>query len=85
VVVVPDIVANVGGVVGSYFEWVQNLQHRRWSEERLAADLDATVVAALRAVIRHAEEHGHRSLRRAAYEIAVARVAEAASRRGLFY
>lgn len=85
VLVVPDIVANVGGVVGSYFEWVQNLQHLRWSEERLAADLDRSVVTALRAVIRGAEEGGHRSLRRSAYEIAVARVADAASRRGLFY
>jgi glutamate dehydrogenase (NAD(P)+) len=84
IVVVPDIVASIGGVVGSYYEWVQNLQHMRWSEERMERDFERTVAAAVRSVITRADER-RTTLREAAYELAVARVMEAASRRGLYY
>ena len=40
---VPDILANAGGVTVSYFEWVQNLQHLPWDEDRVNAELDRTI------------------------------------------
>jgi glutamate dehydrogenase/leucine dehydrogenase len=84
VTVMPDIVANVGGVVGSYMEWVQNLQHVRWSADRTNAEFDEVILTAVRAVIERADETVV-SLRAAAYDLAVSRVVEAASRRGLYY
>lgn len=85
IVVVPDIVANVGGVVASYGEWLQNLQHRRWPSNEAHQHLHATVEAALAAVASGVDARSHRSWRRAAYELALSRVSEAAIRRGLFY
>lgn len=83
IVVVPDIVANVGGVVGSYFEWVQNLAHQRWTEEREAEAFDATMKRALTSVADRAHRDGI-SWRRAAYRTAVEHVSAAARARGLY-
>ncbi len=82
VVVVPDILANAGGVVASYFEWLQGLQGDRWTLERVRSRLDAMMTDAFRAVTARAERDGV-SLRVAAYLIAVERVARAASLRRL--
>ena len=80
-VVVPDIVANAGGVLVSYFEWTQNIQQHRWSLEQVNRELEAMLCAAYASVRRRAEEDGV-PLRTAAFMIGVERVAEALTLRG---
>lgn len=79
--VVPDILANAGGVVVSYFEWTQNLQQLRWELEQVREALEKKMVAAYRSVVEAARD-GDLSLRTAAYTIAVKRVAETEELRG---
>ncbi|MGO9753321.1 MAG: Glu/Leu/Phe/Val family dehydrogenase [Solirubrobacteraceae bacterium] len=79
--VVPDVLANAGGVIVSYFEWVQNLQHLRWSEQEVNERLAARLRHAYAAVVARAEGD-HVSLRVAAYEIGIERVLEATRARG---
>ena len=81
VVVVPDVVGNAGGVIVSYFEWVQNLQQFAWSEDRVNDELARRMTAAYHSVHRLAQDEAT-DLRKAAYVIAVAKVAEAAAMRG---
>ena len=80
VTMVPDILANAGGVVVSYFEWTQNVQQFRWSEERVNDELKDRMIAAYRAV--RDRTSATTSWRDAALEIAVARVAQAIRLRG---
>jgi glutamate dehydrogenase (NAD(P)+) len=80
VIVVPDILANAGGVVVSYFEWLQGLQGSRWTLADVRAQLDQIMTDAFEAVVGCADERGV-SLRRAAFLLAVERVAEAAALR----
>jgi glutamate dehydrogenase (NAD(P)+) len=83
IVVVPDILANAGGVTSSYFEWAQNRQGIAWLDGVAAERLHHTMHAAFTSV--WAGGHTHRvPLRRAAYAIGLARIAEAMSVRGLF-
>ncbi len=81
VLVVPDVLANAGGVIVSYFEWVQNLQHLRWSEQQVGEQLAARMSQAYGAVAARAERD-QLSLRVAAYEIGIERVLEATRARG---
>jgi glutamate dehydrogenase (NAD(P)+) len=81
VYVIPDVMANAGGVVVSYFEWVQNLQHFRWDEDEVNARLGKIMRKAYKTVHDRAEEEGV-SLRVAAYEIGIERVVEASRTRG---
>jgi glutamate dehydrogenase/leucine dehydrogenase len=82
IVVVPDILANAGGVVVSYFEWVQNLQRLRWSATEVDQRLTEMMSRAWGEVSAVASRH-RLDLRGAAYRLAVHRVAEAmAMRRG---
>lgn len=79
--VVPDILANAGGVVVSYFEWMQGLQGSRWKLDDVRAQLDDKMSAAFEAVVQRSESSAINQ-RRAAFLIAVERVAQAARLRG---
>jgi len=81
VTIVPDILANAGGVTVSYFEWVQNRQHYRWSLDRVRQELDHTMNEAFESVWQMATQHGV-SLRTAAYMIGITRVRRAAQLAG---
>lgn len=79
--VIPDILANAGGVTGSYFEWVQNIQQFTWTEQRFNEELKSRMTAAF-AVTAAAAEKYDTTLRRAAFTIGIDRVANAAKLRG---
>ncbi|HSJ92491.1 MAG TPA: glutamate dehydrogenase, partial [Gaiellaceae bacterium] len=83
VLVLPDVLANAGGVVVSYFEWVQGLQEYFWKEEEVNERLNEIVT---RAFDQTWTLHETRSvtMRQAAYLLAVGRVAEATITRGLY-
>ncbi|MFI3312417.1 MAG: Glu/Leu/Phe/Val dehydrogenase [Eubacteriales bacterium] len=83
IIVVPDILANAGGVVVSYFEWVQNLQSLYWTEEMVNSKMKDIMDLAFAAVYELAEEK-HVTLRNGAYQIAVKRVVEAKKARAIW-
>jgi glutamate dehydrogenase (NAD(P)+) len=83
IVVVPDILANAGGVTASYFEWVQSRQGMAWEEDEVARLLRRYMDDAFTAVWARSEALGV-SMRRGAFALAVERVAEAIAARGLF-
>jgi glutamate dehydrogenase (NAD(P)+) len=83
IVVVPDILANAGGVTASYFEWVQSRQGFPWDEDETATRLRTYMDNAFVDVWSKAQALGV-SMRRAAFALAVERVAEAIAVRGLF-
>jgi glutamate dehydrogenase (NAD(P)+) len=83
VMVLPDILANAGGVTVSYFEWVQDLQNNFWEEEEINERLKRKMVRAFREA--HDQANRHKvSMRMGAYCVAVDRVAEATKLRGLY-
>ena len=83
ILVLPDILANAGGVVVSYFEWVQGLQEYFWKEPEVNSKLRDIVTRAFNETW-HVYEERRTSMRHAAYGVAVGRVAEATVTRGLY-
>jgi glutamate dehydrogenase (NAD(P)+) len=79
--IVPDVLANAGGVTGSYFEWAQNIQQFRWKEDRFNAELADVMQRGFAATAACAERH-QISLRKAAFAIGIERVATAVKLRG---
>ncbi len=82
ILVIPDILANAGGVTVSYFEWVQNIQQFRWELDRIRQELASYMRKAYQSVADVARQHGV-DLRTAAFVLAIGRVGEAATSRRL--
>jgi glutamate dehydrogenase (NAD(P)+) len=82
VTVLPDVMSNAGGVVASYFEWVQNLQHFSWSAAEVAERLQSAMGQVFESVTLRAREAGTTTLREAAYELGISRVLRASEYRG---
>ncbi len=83
VFILPDVLANAGGVVVSYFEWVQGLQEYFWKEREVNAKLNDIVTRAFNETWRVSQER-KTTMRLASYGLAVQRVAEATTTRGLY-
>jgi glutamate dehydrogenase (NAD(P)+) len=81
--VVPDILANSGGVIVSYFEWVQDLQAFFWEEEEINTKLHHVITRAFYEIL-HTSVNKRIDMRAAAYALAVQRVANATTVRGIY-
>jgi glutamate dehydrogenase (NAD(P)+) len=83
VFLVPDILANAGGVTVSYYEWVQDQYSFFWSERQINETLEQTIQTAFNSVHQMSEKY-NTDMRTGAYILAVGRVVEATSVRGIF-
>ena len=83
VIVVPDILVNAGGVVVSYFEWIQNIQSLTWDEEAVNRTLEQIMIRAFNEIWQAAARRGI-TLRLSAYMLAIDRVVKAKKIRGVF-
>ena len=83
VFVIPDILANAGGVTTSYFEWVQDRQGYFWKESVVNEQLEEIMISSFGDVVRYAETH-HVNNRIAAYMLAIDRVAYTIRQRGIY-
>jgi glutamate dehydrogenase (NAD(P)+) len=81
--VIPDILANAGGVTVSYFEWVQDRQGFFWSEREVNERLKDVIEHSFEEVVRYSETHGVNN-RVAAYMLAINRVAFVLKERGIY-
>ena len=81
VFLVPDILANSGGVTGSYFEWVQNKKNQHWAKEEVLQKIDSILTKAFHDILKTSLEHKI-DMRTAALVLAMRRVADAVKKRG---
>jgi glutamate dehydrogenase (NAD(P)+) len=81
--VVPDVLANAGGVVVSYFEWVQNIQSLMWDEEEINRNLEKIMIRAFNEVWEATTSHDT-TMRMGAYMVAIGRITKAKKIRGVF-
>jgi glutamate dehydrogenase/leucine dehydrogenase len=75
-IIIPDVIANAGGVIVSYLEWVQNRQDERWKEAKVNAELETYMVDAIKDAYDYAKKEGV-SLKEAAFVLALKRILEA--------
>ncbi len=83
ITVLPDVICNAGGVIVSYFEWVQDFSSFFWSEDEINLRLDKILTGALGYIWATAERHNI-SLRTGAFVVACTRILEARNERGLY-
>ncbi|MDR2631962.1 MAG: Glu/Leu/Phe/Val dehydrogenase [Spirochaetaceae bacterium] len=83
IIILPDILANAGGVIVSYFEWVQNIQELTWEEDQINETLKKILVRSFGQVLEIVKEH-QVSFRIAAYMLAISKLAKAKKIRGVF-
>ena len=83
ITVVPDVIANAGGVTVSYFEWVQDFSSFFWTEDEINVRLDQIMIGAFKGIWETSEKHKI-SLRTAAFTVACTRVLQAREERGLY-
>ncbi|MGM9516651.1 Glu/Leu/Phe/Val family dehydrogenase [Roseateles sp. DB2] len=83
IIVVPDVIANAGGVTVSYFEWVQDFSSFFWTEDEINVRLDQIMIGAFKGIWETSEKHKI-SLRTAAFTVACTRVLQAREERGLY-
>jgi glutamate dehydrogenase/leucine dehydrogenase len=82
--VFPDILANAGGVVVSYFEWVQNRQRFSWTESKVNDELERLVCEAFDSLVDASDRHDVPNYRTAMYTVAIERVVEAGDESGIW-
>ncbi|SEL76367.1 glutamate dehydrogenase (NAD(P)+) [Roseateles sp. YR242] len=83
IIVVPDVIANAGGVTVSYFEWVQDFSSFFWTEDEINVRLDKILIGAFKGIWETSEQHKI-PLRTAAFTVACTRVLQAREERGLY-